>query len=260
MKKALLVVSFGTSHAETRKRTIEAIEQDLCSAFPERKFYRAWSSGFLRKKRKETEGVAVDSVTEAMERMRSDGIEDVLIQPTHMMAGAEFGKTEAEIHSWRGRFSQLRLGSPLLAERTDLIPLAAALEEVFSGLPRSELLALMGHGSGFIAENPYVLLQEVFSADGFDHFTVGTVEHAPGFAPVLNAARERRPERVTLAPLMVVAGDHALHDMSGPSEDSWESRLRREGFATVSILKGLGEYAPVRELYVAHARRAGSIA
>ena len=117
MKKALLAVSFGTSHAETRKRTIEAIERDLRDAFPERDFYRAWTSGFVRKKLRETEGLVIDSVPEAMERIRSDGIGDVLVQPTHMLAGGEFEKTEEEIRARRSHFSQIRLGAPLLAER-----------------------------------------------------------------------------------------------------------------------------------------------
>ena len=259
MKQALLAVSFGTSHAETRKRTIEAIERDLRDAFPERDFYRAWTSGFVRKKLKETEGLVIDSVPEAMERIRSDGIGDVLVQPTHMLAGGEFEKTEEEIRARRSHFSQIRLGAPLLAEQEDLLSLASALKEAFSGILKTDLLALMGHGSENLADNPYEQLNQIFSAGGLDNFRAGTVEHAPGFAPVLHAARERRPGKIYLAPLMVVAGDHALHDLCGPAEDSWESRLRREGYETVGILKGLGEYERIRAQYVAHARRAAAI-
>lgn len=259
MKKALLAVSFGTSHAETRKRTIEAIERDLRDAFPERAFYRAWTSGFIRRKLRESEGMAIDSVAEAMERMRSDGVADVLVQPTHMLAGGELGKTEEEIRSQRSGFSQIRMGAPLLAEHEDLLRLASALKEIFSGILKTDLLALMGHGSGYLAENPYEQLNQIFSAGGLDRFRVGTVEHAPGFAPVLQAAREGKPGKIYLAPLMVVAGDHALHDLCGIAEDSWESRLRREGFQTVGILKGLGEYEQIRAQYVDHARRAEAI-
>ena len=256
MRKALLVVSFGTSHAETRKRTIEAIERDLHCAFPERRFYRAWTSGIIRKKIMEEEGVAIDSVPDAMERMLHDGIGDVLVQPTHMMAGREYGKTENELFCWRSRFSHLCMGTPLLQERDDVRRLARVLESVFSGILPTDLLALMGHGSADLEENPYELLTQCFAADGYEQFCVGTVEHAPGLAPVMSMARERNPGTIYLAPLMVVAGDHALKDMAGTSKDSWQWQLRRCGFETVSILKGIGEYEQVREIYVAHARRA----
>ena len=254
MNKGLLVVSFGTSHEETRKATIEALEHDLSSAFPERKLYRAWTSGFILKKLRGSLTPAIDSVEGAMDRMISEGITDLLVQPTHMMRGAEFEKTEKLILSRRDSFSRILMGKPLLAEREDLRRLATALEEIFSYIPPDDMLALMGHGSGHMVENPYELLNDIFTADSFEHFRVGTVEHAPGFAPILSAARERRPRKIFLAPLLVVAGDHAVNDMAGESEDSWASRLGREGFETVSILRGMGEYAQVRKLYVAHAQ------
>lgn len=253
---ALLVVSFGTSYAATRKRTIEAIEQDLMAAFPRRKFYRAWTSGRIRKKLWETEGICYDNVGDAMERMLEDGITDVLIQTTYMMPGAEFEAAKDTVASYRGRFEKLSMGAPLLAGEEKLEDLAKAIEEIFSGIKPSELLALMGHGSAHAGFPAYDLLNEKFKQDGFEHFCVGTVEFEPGIIPVLQRTRERRPDKVYLTPLLVVAGDHAIHDMAGDTPDSWQSQLENEGTQTVCIVRGMGEYQKIRDIYVKHAQNA----
>ncbi|MBR4703790.1 MAG: sirohydrochlorin cobaltochelatase [Oscillospiraceae bacterium] len=255
MSKALLVVSFGTSYAETRKKTIEALEGALASAFPERKAYRAWTSSIIRKKLLRTEGLQIDSVEEAMERMLSQGVTDLLVQPTHMMIGEEYQKAVEGIKAFQGRFSRLALGTPLLTSEEDLRRMAKVLEESFPQVKENELLALMGHGSAVAEPNPYVIVNRALAADGYSRFQIGTVEFEPGFEPLLEAARAGKPEKIWLAPFMVVAGDHACNDMAG-EEDSWASRFQAAGFETVSLLRGLGEYSAVQDMYVSHAREA----
>ena len=259
MKSALLVVSFGTSYEETRKKTIEAIEQDLATAFPERTFYRAWTSERIRKKLRETRGISYDNVEEAMERMLQDKITDVLIQPTHMMTGVEFETTRNTIVSYRDRFDTLRMGAPLLAGEEDLVYLAKVLEEIFSDIKDSEMLALMGHGSSHTSFPAYELLGGQLKKDGYPNFCVGTVEYEPGFETVRRQVQERKPDQVYLTPLLVVAGDHAVNDMAGDSPDSWKSKLEKEGASPVCIVKGMGEYREIRDLYIEHARNAGLI-
>ncbi len=117
----------------------------------------------------------------------------------------------------------------------------------------------MGHGSGALRMPVYEILDELLRKAGHDNHAVGTVEFAPGFDAVLERVRQRRAEKVVLAPLMVVAGDHATNDMAGDEPDSWKSLLRAEGVEVECVLKGLGEYAPVRALYAAHARRAKAL-
>lgn len=253
---ALLVVSFGTSYEETRKRTIEAIEEDLKQAFPGRRFYRAWTSERIRKKLRETQGLLYDNVKEAMERMLKDGVRDVLIQPTHMMPGVEYEATKDVIRAYEGRFETLRLGAPLLAEETDIRRLAEALEEIFSWIEEREMLALMGHGSPLTRFPIYEKLEERLKEDGFGRFCVGTVEYEPGFNAVLRQVREKQPEKVYLTPMLVVAGDHAINDMAGEDPDSWKSVLEKEGYETECIVRGMGEYKKIRDLYVCHAREA----
>lgn len=256
MSKALLVISVGTSHRESRRAAFESIEQDLCAAFPERRFYRAWTSAFLRNRLRETEGLSVDAPAQAVERMLADGVTDLLVQPAHLMHGGDYAALRGLLASHRLRFSALALGAPLLAERADVLALAGVLERVFAEVSEDELLALIGHGGALADPNPYEGLNEAFRLDGFSHFCVGTLAGAPGLVPVLSAAWERRPARILLAPLMVAAGVHTLRDVAGPAEHSCRSMLERQGFTTVSLPKGLGEYGPVRALYVSHARRA----
>ncbi len=259
MNKGLLVVSFGTSVSETRKKTIEAIEAELAAAFPERRTYRAWTSGIIRKKLLRTENLAIDSVEEALERMLADGITDLLVQPTHMLPGAEFAKAEAALREYAPRFGSVSLGKPLLSDEADVRRMAGILEDTFYYVPPAELLALMGHGSETAEPNVYLLLNEAFDKDGYRHFRVGTVEATPGFAPITEAAKERKPTRIHLLPFLVVAGDHALNDMAGEEADSWASRLRSRGYEVDCILRGLGEYPKVRAAYVEHAKRAEAL-
>jgi sirohydrochlorin cobaltochelatase len=118
------------------------------------------------------------------------------------------------------------------------------------------MLALMGHGSAVADPNPYVIIDRALAADGYGRFRIGTVEFDPGFEPLLESARAKKPEKIWLAPFMVVAGDHACNDMAGEEEDSWASRFKAAGFETVCLLRGLGEYPAVQDMYVSHAREA----
>jgi sirohydrochlorin cobaltochelatase len=253
-KKAILVVSFGTAYPETRARTIDAIEADLASAFPDRRLSRAWTSGFIRRKLKAA-GTAIDSVAEAMERMANDGIEDVLIQPTHMLAGEEFDKLCSELAEWKASFASVSVGAPLLAEKSDVETLARLLPAVGPVLAENEMMIWMGHGSPHMELPVYSILNELAPPG----HCVGAMEGVPDFDSVLSHVRACRPAKVYLAPLMVVAGSHAVHDMAGASPDSWESRLQREGLAVECIFKGMGEYEAVRAIYTAHARCAKPI-
>ena len=120
MSKAILVVSFGTAYAETRKKTIDAIERDLAAAFPERKLYTAWTSGMILRKLKKMGEETRDTLTEALERMEHDGVTDVLVQPTFLQAGYEMRVVQDTLQTWKDRFAHIALGKVLVADQTDL--------------------------------------------------------------------------------------------------------------------------------------------
>jgi cobalamin biosynthesis Co2+ chelatase CbiK len=254
-----MVVSFGTAYEETRRKTIDAIEADLRAAFPERAFYRAWTSGMIRRKLQAEKGIQIDSVAEAMERMLGDGVTDLLVQPTHMMMGEEYEVVRQAISAHANRFAALNMGDPLLADVESLSDLADVIISTYAELRDDELLALMGHGSARSRFASYELLDERFRESGHANICMGTVEHEPGIAPVLARINARKPRKVTIAPLLVVAGGHAVWDMAGDGPESWKSRIGATGIRTECILKGMGEYQAVRDLYVRHARRARRI-
>ena len=256
--KAILVVSFGTSYQDTCKRTIEALESDLCSHFPDRRFYRALTSKIIRRKLA-AQGNMIDSVEDALERMQQDGIKDLLVQTTHMLPGEEYALTLEAIKKYSAAFSTIRFGAPLLLNHTDLTELASILEKCYPQVEQDSLLVFMGHGSGCLNAPIYEELESCFHQDGYGNYCVGTVEFDPGFTVILKRIRREKPKKVYLTPLMVVAGDHANNDMAGDEPDSWRSQITAEGVEAVCILKGLGEYPPVRKMYIKHAETAESI-
>lgn len=271
LDKGLLVVSFGTTHEETRQKTIDAIEQELAKTFPDRKLYRGWTSGMILRILKKRTGSTFDTVEEALERMAAEGIRDVLVQPTHIIRGEENDRMMAVIGAASDRFDRIAAGTPLLESREDLSRLAKILadqllhEDDGQGTPEDSdrLVILMGHGS---AEKPeanqvYHDLQACFKQLGYENIHVATVEGKPAFGDVLEQLTadlegKEKTTDVVLAPLMIVAGDHAKKDMTGDQEDSWKNRLEAAGFSVTPVLKGLGEYPAVREMFVQHARMA----
>lgn len=255
-KKAVLVVSFGTSHLDSCEKTIGAIEQEIAAAFPDREVRRAFTSGMILKKLKNRDGVEIDGVAEALGRLLDGGFTDVLVQPTHVMNGNEYEDMMREAAGFEGKFDQLRYGAPLLTSSEDYFQLIEAIREEVFPLLEDELLVYMGHGSDHEANAVYSALNFMLSQKGIHNVVVGTVEAYPDLPAVLAIAKQSGKKRIRLMPLMVVAGDHAKNDMAGGEEDSWDTAFRNAGFEVEAQLKGLGEYAAVRKLYVEHARAA----
>jgi len=257
MKKAILAVSFGTSYPDTLKKNIEAIEQALAEAFPERTLRRAFTSGMIIRKIQRRDGVKIHRVDEALEALAAEGFEDVLIQPTHIMNGEESDKLRALAAPFKGRFKALSIGAPLLTDVKDYHAAAAAVCRTLPAEEGDRAVVYMGHGTEHHANAAYALLEYVFHDAGRRDILVGTVEGYPGFDEVCRRLAER-PEvkRVLLAPLMVVAGDHARNDLAGEGEDSWKSRLEAMGYAVECMLEGLGENPAIRAVFVDHAKAA----
>ena len=254
--KALLVISFGTTFNDTREKTIDSIEEDLSIAFPDRKFYRAWTSGFIRKKLLSRDGTKIDGLDEAFDRMKADGVTDVLIQPTHMIPGNEFNKIIDTADAHRGDFQVFKMGLPMLSSAYDLEEAAENLMSHFRGLRQDEGLILMGHGTPTGDNSVYTDLENTFDELGYDRVFVGTVEAEPGLDDMVRKAQEAGLKRVILTPLLIVAGDHATNDMAGDEPDSWKSVFIEKGFQVSCVIKGLGEYKDMRSILVRHAMEA----
>lgn len=255
-KKAILAVSFGTSYEDTRKKTIEKIEQTLETNFPEHKIYRAWTSRMIIEKIKKRDGLHINTVSEAMEQMKSDGITDVVIQPTHVINGVENDQMKEDAESYRDSFQSISFGAPLLTSESDNEAIVEAVASEFSWMSCRDALVLMGHGTTHYANTVYAALDYRFKDMGYKNIFLGTVEAFPSMQSLMRMVKQFQPERVILAPFMIVAGDHARHDMAGDDPDSWYNQFLSEGFKVECVMKGLGEYEGVRELFVSHAKEA----
>lgn len=266
-EKGLLVVSFGSTHEDTQEKAIAAAERELAAAFPDRKFYRAWSARFIRRKMAER-GTPVDSPEEALERMAADGITDVLVQPTFLTPNVEYLQTLDDLRAKKDRFDRIACGTPVITTEADAAALADVIMKIYP-MREWEALVLMGHGTepGVLPDDldpdrPYKMLAEAFEAKEGQvsgAYIVGVLEAGGGIDAVCEQVRELSPSGVTLAPLLVTAGDHAKNDMAGDEPDSWKNVLSEMVPTVGCIVKGLGEYAEFRALCAEHARRAEEI-
>ena len=254
--KAILVVSFGTSHADAREKNIDRIEEDISAAFPEYRIYRAWTSKMILKKLKIRDGIVIDTVREAMERMAADGIREVIVQPTHVINGIENDRMLADVRAYEEQFDTVRTGAPLLTTEQDSREAIAALGQEWNALPENEALVLMGHGTEHYANTVYAALDYMMKDMGYANMFLGTVEAYPTLEALIRQLKKAALKKVHLAPFLIVAGDHAKNDMAGGEEDSWASRFMQEGFVVECHLKGLGEYPHIREMFARHVREA----
>ena len=253
-KKAILAVSFGTSHEDTRKVTIDAIEDSMRDAFPDYPVYRAWTSKMIIRKLKNRDNIIVPTVREAMEQMISDGITDVLVQPTHVINGIENDLMKEDALSYRDSFHSISFGDPLLTTEEDSHKVIAAIAEEFSNITKKQALVFMGHGTTHFANSIYAALDYTFKDKGYHNFFLGTVEAYPSMESLKKMVKAYQPEEVVLAPFMIVAGDHAKNDMAGDDPESWYSQFKDEGYEVKAVLKGIGEYKGIRRLFIDHIR------
>lgn len=254
MKKGILVVSFGTSHLDTMEKTIDVIEKEIAEKFEGFRVYRAFTSGMIIRKLKRTENMEIDTVTEALRRMAADGIEDVIVQPTHIINGIENDRMMEDLMENMPLFRRIRVGKPLLSSVEDYKKsIHAVMAE--TGLQDGEMLVLMGHGTDHHANSAYPTLEYTFHALGYNQVLVGTVESFPELKNVMAKLKIAEKKKVALMPFMLVAGDHAKNDMAG-DEDSWKSELEEEGYEVRGILKGLGEFEGIRKIFIEHIEEA----
>lgn len=255
-KKAILVVSFGTSYHPTREKTIDVIEKKIGEAFPDYHIYRAWTSKMIMAKLLKRDGIKIHNVKEAMEQMHRDGITDVIIQPTHVINGIENDLMKEDALSWRDSFHSITFGTPLLTSEQDNYEMIEAIHQEFANLKGNESLVLMGHGTTHYANAIYAALDYTFKDKGYPNIHLGTVEAYPSMETLLKMIREQNPSKVVLAPFMIVAGDHARNDMASDDPDSWRCQFEAAGFPVECVLKGLGEYPAVQEIFIRHVREA----
>lgn len=253
MKKAILVVSFGTSYIDTLKATIEKAENQIRDYFNDYDTYRAFTSHKIIKKLKEKHEMLIDTPEEILEKLYDEGYDEVIMQPLHIIPGEEFIYINKIGELYKDKFKSLKIGRPIFYYQgieelpQDYSLFIEATKELYES---NKAVVLMGHGTAHPSNSVYGCLQAVFEDEGYENVFVGTVEGYPNFESVIKRLKRKNISEVTVAPLMVVAGDHARNDMASDEEDSLKSMLEEEGIKVNIHMKGLGENEKFNELYI----------
>ena len=276
-EKELLVVSFGTSFNDSRVADIKSVEDALQEANPDWSVRRAFTAQIIINHIQARDGEKIDNMDQALERAVANGVKQLVVQPTHLMHGAEYDEMCAAIDKVRDQFDSVEIAEPMLGEVGDdatvinadkeavaKAVVAAALEEsgyesTAAAKDAGVAYVLMGHGTAHVAKVTYSQMATQMAKLGYENVFVGTVEGEPeetSCEAVIEAVKNADYTTVVLRPLMVVAGDHANNDMAGADDDSWKTMFEAAGFTVNCQISGLGRIADVQALYVAHTKAA----
>ena len=276
-EKELLVVSFGTSFNDSRVADIKSIEDALQEANPDWSVRRAFTAQIIINHIQARDGEKIDNMEQALERAVANGVKQLVVQPTHLMHGAEYDEMCAAIDKVRDKFESVEIAEPMLGEvGSDATVINADKEAVAKAVVAAALsesgyestaaakeagvaYVLMGHGTAHVAKVTYSQMAAQMDKLGYENVFIGTVEGEPedtSCEAVIAAVKEAGYTTVVLRPLMVVAGDHANNDMAGADEDSWKTMFEAAAFTVNCQISGLGRIADVQALYVAHAKAA----
>lgn len=278
----LLVVSFGTSFNESRVSDIKGIEDALQKANPDWSVRRAFTAQIIINHIQARDGEAIDNMQQALERAVANGVKNLVIQPTHLMHGAEYDELMEAVEAYQDQFESVMVAEPLLGEvgsdasviNEDKAAVAEAItaqavetagfDSLDAAKENGTAFVFMGHGTSHTAKVSYSQMQTQMNELGYENVFIGTVEGEPeetACEAVLEAVANAGYTKVVLRPLMVVAGDHANNDMAGDDEDSWKSQFIASGkFESVDTqIAGLGGISAIQDIYIAHTAAALSM-
>ena len=272
-EKELLVVSFGTSFNDSRVADIKSIEDALQAANPDWSVRRAFTAQIIINHIQARDGEKIDNMEQALERAVANGVKQLVVQPTHLMHGAEYDEMCAAIDKVRDKFESVEIAEPMLGEvgsdatviNTDKEAVAKAVvaaalsesgyESTAAAKEAGVAYVLMGHGTAHVAKVTYSQMATQMDKLGYENVFIGTVEGEPedtSCEAVIAAVKEAGYTTVVLRPLMVVAGDHANNDMAGADEDSWKTMFEAAGLTVNCQISGLGRIDAIHALSVAH--------
>jgi sirohydrochlorin cobaltochelatase len=253
MKKAILVVSFGTSHMEALKNSIEKIENKIKEEFKEYEVFRAFTAHRIIRKLKERDNLNILTPEEALIDLKDKGFEEVIIQPLHLIPGEEFDYIKGIAEKNKDNFKALKLGRPIFFYQgmnglpEDYSMFIDSIKDVFQG---EESVVLFGHGTEHPSNAVYGMLQTVLTDEDYENVFVATVEGYPTIENVVKKLKKKGIKKTKLVPLLLVCGDHAKNDMASDEEDSLKSKLQKEGIEVILHMHGLGEFDKFDELYI----------
>lgn len=271
----LLVVSFGTSFNDSRVADVKGIEDALKAAYPDWSVRRAFTAQIIINHVQARDGEFIDNMDQALERAVANGVKNLVVQPTHLMHGAEYDELVEALEAYKDKFESVKVAEPLLGEVgsdatvinedkeavakavTEAAVEAAGYDSMDAAKEDGVAFVFLGHGTSHTAKVSYSQMQTQMTGLGYENAFVGTVEGEPEETEceaVIEAVAAAGYKKVILRPLMVVAGDHANNDMAGDDEDSWKSMFLASGnFDSVDAqIAGLGSISAIQDIYVAH--------
>ena len=275
----ILVVSFGTSFNDSRAEDIGGVEKALQAAYPDWSVRRAFTAQIIINHVQARDDEKIDNMDQALERAVDNGVKNLVVQPTHLMHGAEYDELTEAVENYKDKFESVKIAEPLLgevgADETAINEDKAAVAEAitaeavktagFDSLDAAKeegtAFVFMGHGTSHTAKISYSQMQAQMEQLGYENVFIGTVEGEPedtACEAVIEKLKNAGYKKVILRPLMVVAGDHANNDMAGDDDDSWKSQFEASGvFDSIDTqIAGLGEIDAIQQLYVAHTQAA----
>ena len=275
----ILVVSFGTSFNDSRAEDIGGVEKALQAAYPDWSVRRAFTAQIIINHVQARDDEKIDNMDQALERAIDNGVKNLVVQPTHLMHGAEYDELTEAVESYKDKFESVKIAEPLLgevgtdetavnedkAEVAEAITSEAVKTAGFDSLDAAKedgtAFVFMGHGTSHTAKISYSQMQTQMNDLGYDNVFIGTVEGEPedtSCEAVIGKLKAAGYKKVILRPLMVVAGDHANNDMAGDDDDSWKSQFEASGaFNSIDTqIAGLGGIDAIQQIYVAHTQAA----
>ncbi|MGN0940200.1 MAG: sirohydrochlorin cobaltochelatase [Selenomonadaceae bacterium] len=262
-KDAIVVMSFGTTFKETRQKTIEATVADIQAAHPDTKVVLAFTSHIIIDRIEAKEGIKIPTPEEALAQLKEEGYSRVALTSLDLFPGMEYAYDTAVFNLYKNDFKKMVMGTPLMywmgqeEQRDDLTEFVKAVETQFPKRDADkEAILLMAHGTPHPSNAYYSVIQNRIDQLGLKNVFIYTVEGWPQLPDVMEKMKANGVKKVTLMPIMMVAGDHANNDMAGDEPDSHKSILKANGFEVNTYIHGLGENKAIRSLYVERANEA----
>ena len=253
MKKAIILTSFGTTHKDTREKTINVLFNEINAMYPDYDIRQVFTSKIVRERVLEKEGLKINNLGDELEQLVAEGYQEIIIQSSHVIPGAEFHKIYMFAKRVKDKAVKVKIGKPLLTSLEDYQTVVDYLTDTFTYETDDEVTLFMAHGTDHASFTSYVSLAYMLLESSI---YVACVESYPEFADVIKQLKAHQVRKIHLRPFMLVAGDHAKNDMASEEEGSWKSQLIEAGFDVETHVEGLGELEPIRKVYLDHLSQA----
>ena len=247
-KASVLMVHFGTTFDDTRKNTIDAVNDEAKKEFPDMEIREAYTSRIIMRRLKER-GIVKDNPAEALDKLAKEGYTHIIVQPTNVINGVESKTLEQQLEMYKDKFKEIRTGSALLSTPEDYKAVAEIIDKEVGKVTDNEAVVLVGHGTHDNGNAAYPAMDYTAKSMGYK-FYVGTIEGFPEFDDVVKGLKKDNIKKVILMPFMFVAGDHANNDIAV----DWKEELEKEGFTVKVKLTSLGMMEDIRKMFINHAK------